>query len=176
MTFVARFSPAVSPRHAPIGRRLRWLMLAVLCAMNACGGGLDSGGTGTQPQNTAQAVASGSIAGFGSIVVNGVHFDDRTAQITNADGAPQDTSVLKLGMQVRVLSGGISETNAAPNAVAKRRPPRYGRGHYNRAPPLRARTTHAAKAMISAPNRSTSNHFLSRMNTAIAPAAVPSQG
>src|SRR5205085_9845313 len=46
---------------------------ALLAAVVAgCGGGVDSGGTGAQPTS----FASGPITGFGSVIVNAVHYDD----------------------------------------------------------------------------------------------------
>ncbi len=48
-----------------------------------------TGGTGIS--------VSGPISGFGSIVINGVHYDERGAHIT-VDGASVDGSALRLGM------------------------------------------------------------------------------
>jgi hypothetical protein len=66
----------------------------------ACGGagptagGIGSGGTG--------GISSGPITGFGSVVVNGVKFDDTGARVT-IDGVPdRPVSELKLGLVVDV--------------------------------------------------------------------------
>jgi|SRR5580765_1172900 len=74
------------------------LLLAV-----ACGGG---GGDNMPPPN--QAFTQGTITGFGSIIVNGIRFNDNSAQVTDDDGQLHDKSELKLGMNVEVESSGIN--------------------------------------------------------------------
>ncbi|HET9580347.1 MAG TPA: DUF5666 domain-containing protein [Usitatibacter sp.] len=85
----------------------------------ACGGGagpimagIGSGGTG--------GIASGPINGFGSVIVNGVRFDDTGARVT-IDGVPdRPVSDLRLGMVVEV-HGGIDaggKTGRAEEIVA----------------------------------------------------------
>ena len=60
--------------------------------------GVGSGGTGlTEPTHS-----SGAISGFGSIIVNGVRFDDSAASIVDDDGVPHVSTDLKLGMVVDV--------------------------------------------------------------------------
>ena len=93
-------------------------MLLAGCLAAACGGGVDSGGTGA-PANT---FSTGHISGFGSIVVNGVHYDDSHAALLDDDGAARASSDLKLGMTVDVDAGAIS-TDAAtstPQATASK--------------------------------------------------------
>ncbi len=58
-----------------------WLLVGVLAA--GCGGGVDSGGTGVQPTS----FASGPITGFGSVIVNTVHYDDGNATVRDGSGA-----------------------------------------------------------------------------------------
>ena len=70
-------------------------VLSVLLA--ACGGG--SGGTDQPARST---YAFGRIAGFGSIVVNGVHFDETSARIQDEDGVDHARGELGLGMMVEV--------------------------------------------------------------------------
>jgi hypothetical protein len=82
----------------------------------ACGGGGDapaSGGTAT-----AQSFASGPISGLGSVIVNGVRFDDRAARIENAedDSADHNSRELKLGMMVEVQAGSIDDNTARASA------------------------------------------------------------
>ncbi len=80
-------------------RRTCAVALLLLVALAAsCGGGVDSGGTGAP----AVAFASGPITGFGSVIVNGVHFDDRTAAVSDADGNPRTRDDLRLGMTTDV--------------------------------------------------------------------------
>jgi hypothetical protein len=83
-----------------------WLAIVLL----ACGGGVGTGGTGT--------FAEGPITGFGSIVVNGVHFDESTARIEDDDGAPLGAAALRLGMVVQVQAGPIDEVGGVRTAQA----------------------------------------------------------
>jgi len=82
------------------------LLLAV-----ACGGG---GGGGNPPPN--QAFTQGTIMGFGSVIVNGVRFDDSVAQITDDDGQPHNAGDLKLGMNVDIDSSGIDRSSNTAKA------------------------------------------------------------
>ncbi|HEV7914441.1 MAG TPA: DUF5666 domain-containing protein [Albitalea sp.] len=95
-------SPSCVAHPLPILRRLAALLLATLVA--ACGGGVDTGGTGAPTQS----YSSGRISGFGSIVVNGVHFDESDASIVDDDGATHHRSELRLGMTVDVQAGPIA--------------------------------------------------------------------
>jgi len=83
------------------GRMRGLLALALAAALAAgCGGGggsdVGSGGTGAP----ASAFAQGPISGFGSIVVNGVHFDDSQASISDEDGHVLTSDDLHLGTTV----------------------------------------------------------------------------
>jgi hypothetical protein len=75
----------------------------------ACGGGVDSGGTGS--------FASGPITGFGSIIVGGVRYDDTSATVTDEFGAPSDTGRLRLGMLTEIQAS--APTGAASMRSAK---------------------------------------------------------
>jgi hypothetical protein len=81
-------------------------ILFALCVAVACGGGggVDSGGTGAP----VQSFTSGRITGFGSIVVNGVHFDDSNASVLDDEGLPHSRTQLKLGMTVDIDAGPIA--------------------------------------------------------------------
>lgn len=88
--------------------------VALLCAglgavlvgsLGGCGGGVGSEGTGSF---SSTSFSSGTISGFGSIVVNGVHFDDTTASVQDDDGQALDRGQLALGMVVQVSAGDIS--------------------------------------------------------------------
>src|SRR5262245_30452572 len=76
--------------------------LAALLLAVACGGGGDM-----PPPQQGQAFTQGTITGFGSVIVNGVRFDDSTAQITDDDDQPHNKGDLKLGMNVDVDSSGV---------------------------------------------------------------------
>lgn len=99
----------------PMKRRpARWAapllaVLAAVLAVAACGGGVGSGGTGS-----ALGVTAGTVNGFGSIVVDGARFDDRSARV-EVENEP-DLRVLaeaRLGQRVEVqasadgVAGGV---------------------------------------------------------------------
>ena len=89
------------------------LLAAALLA--SCGGGVDSGGTGAP----VTAFASGAISGFGSVIVAGVHFDDRTAAVADADGNPRSRDDLRLGMTVEARGSAIvADADGNPASTA----------------------------------------------------------
>jgi hypothetical protein len=75
-------------------------------AIASCGGGVDSGGTG------GSTLAVGPIGGLGSIIVNGIRFDESAAAITNDDGEPLGRDRLKLGV-FTVVEGTLTSTAGA---------------------------------------------------------------
>jgi len=90
---------------------LRFGALAVALGIAACGGGgggdiagIGSGGTGSY--------SSGAISGYGSIIVNTVHYDEATATIRDDDGLVLGAQDLKLGMVVEVDGGDIRTEQA----------------------------------------------------------------
>jgi hypothetical protein len=85
------------------------LVAAVLAA--ACGGGSDMA-----PQG--RAFTQGTITGFGSVIVNGVRFDDSAAQVVDDDGQAHDRNDLKLGMNVEIESSDIDR--GSNSAMASR--------------------------------------------------------
>lgn len=88
-------------------RAPHWLRAGLLAfIVGGCGGGVDSGGTGGAP-----TYASGPITGSGSIIVNGVRFDDSTAAVSDDDGG-RTKDDLKLGMVVEVRGSAISTDTA----------------------------------------------------------------
>src|SRR4249920_3398790 len=96
------------------GSRGRWALRAlaagwVATLVIACGGGVGSGGTG--------AFASGPITGFGSIVVEDIHFDESAARIDDDDGDDRQRSDLHLGTMVEVQSGEIRDGAATASQV-----------------------------------------------------------
>ena len=80
------------------------LAALLLGSLPGCGGGVGGEGTGS----FASSYASGTISGFGSIIVNGVHFDESNAAVADDDGAGLDRGALALGMVVQVSGGAIS--------------------------------------------------------------------
>lgn len=101
------------PAHHPLPQstpenttRAWWAPLAGLLATGlvaslvACGGGggssagVGTGGTGS--------FAVGSISGLGSIIVNGVRYDDSSASVEDDDGTAGSTSSLSIGQVVEV--------------------------------------------------------------------------
>lgn len=87
------------------------LLFAAALALHACGGGVEGQGTGSV------SYSEGPIGGFGSVIVNGVHFDDSLARIVDTDGNTLRSDDLKLGMTVQIDAGAIDPT--ALTAVAK---------------------------------------------------------
>src|SRR3954451_20563004 len=80
-------------------------LIGGVAALSGCGGGGDgvasvgSGGTGS--------FSSGAITGFGSIIVNGVRFDDSQARITDDNGVLHNPGDLKLGMVVSITGSTV---------------------------------------------------------------------
>ncbi len=92
----------ITPTHR-LFEFLRAAAVALLLA--ACGGGVETGGTGA----TGGAYVEGPITGFGSIIVGGVRFDDSSARVEDADGSSRSRDDLRLGMRVEVDSGAIAD-------------------------------------------------------------------
>ncbi|MDH4289637.1 MAG: DUF5666 domain-containing protein [Aquincola sp.] len=99
-------------RRAEPNRR-EWLVATV--ALLAGCGGVDSGGTGT---GTLPTLAVGAITGFGSIVVNGVRFDDTLAIVEGDDGRVRTREQLRLGMRTEVIASAVSVVGGASTAMA----------------------------------------------------------
>lgn len=90
----------------------RWLALCLSMAwLVACGGGGDAGGadqTAGVGSGGTGSFSSGTITEFGSIVVNGIHFDQTKAEVKDADGLLHPYSDLKLGMSVQLDASSIT--------------------------------------------------------------------
>lgn len=87
-----------SQRNLSLTRR-HWLALAA-SAMSGCGGG--SGvSTASLPGTGGTGYTQGSISGFGSVIVNGIKFDDAQASVNGyiqIDGVTVTSDYLRLGM------------------------------------------------------------------------------
>lgn len=106
----------ITPAAHGITRRAGLLtLLGSALALAGCGGGgsdvagLSSGGTGS--------FSVGPITGFGSIIVNGVRFDDFTAIVSDDDGGTHDRSELKLGMMVVVTGSTVTRSSVAGDSA-----------------------------------------------------------
>ena len=104
--------------RTPLTGRRRQVLAALLAGSSmaallvACGGGggdapATGGGTAT-----AQSFATGPISGLGSVIVNGVRFDDSAARVEDEDGATHAARELKLGMMVEIQAGKIDDSTA----------------------------------------------------------------
>ena len=87
-------------------------------ALAACGGG-DSPAAPTGPTATPSSVyAAGPITGFGSVIINGVRFDDSAATISDDDGRTLAESEVHLGMQAEVAGQrGSDDTHCLAHAI-----------------------------------------------------------
>jgi hypothetical protein len=86
-----------------------WLALLLVVVAAACGGGgVDTGGTGA----TVTSFAAGRISGFGSVIVNDVHYDEAAASIVDDDGVSHRPDELQLGMTVQIEAGPVTRDAA----------------------------------------------------------------
>jgi len=113
--------------HRPSMPPLRQLAVA-LCAgallvVAACGGGGASSTDAAPVQsggNTPLTMSQGVITGFGSVIVNGVRWDDSSASVSDDNGVSHASSELKLGMTVSIDGGSIDPANSTGKALAIR--------------------------------------------------------
>ncbi len=106
--------PIFSPRSSA---RLLLAQVAFATALvTGCGGG-GSSVSGSVASGTG-SFAAGPITGFGSIIVNGVRFDDSNARVSDDDGSASSKDNLKLGMTAEVHGGAISDDGTGPKATA----------------------------------------------------------
>lgn len=112
---------SLTARRMPRRQALVTLLAAAgVVVLPACGGGgggdgvasVDTGGTGS--------FSTGRISGFGSVIVNGVRFEDNTARIADDDdeGKVLTRDDLALGMVVRVQGGAVATGADLPTATA----------------------------------------------------------
>lgn len=104
---------------------------ATAALLGACGGGgsnvaAGTGGTGAPATSGSQQLAAGTITGFGSVIVDGVRYDDSAATV-KVERDPASTSSgslgeLKLGMRVEVKAdddGKATEVTVASEVVGR---------------------------------------------------------
>jgi len=104
----------MSPVKRLVGRGLRivgpglrvvaGLLAAAATVAGMAGGGVDSGGTG----RVSLSYSIGRLSGFGSIVLNGVHYDETRALVFDDEGGLHFRDALKLGMTLDVTAGPVS--------------------------------------------------------------------
>ena len=101
----------------------QWIQLVAAATLLAgCGGGGGDAATspvGASGSSSGSSFAAGTIAGFGSVIVNGVRFDDSKAKVSDDDGGAADSSALRLGMQVEIHGGAVSDDGSGARAEAK---------------------------------------------------------
>lgn len=107
---------------ATCSRRNAMLALAGVAAQfSGCGGGgggvagLSTGGTGS--------FTSGTITGFGSIIVNGIRYNNDTAAVFTSDDASSSNAALQLGMVVTIEGSATTPATSVsglPTATATR--------------------------------------------------------
>ena len=85
--------------------RRNWLVVAG-AAVTGCGGGGGAGGLVANLPGTggtgSPVFSQGTISGFGSVIVNGIKFDDAQASV-KVDGVAANSADLRLGMVASVL-------------------------------------------------------------------------
>ena len=96
-------------------------MAGAIAEIAGCGGGgtsvagLSSGGTGS--------FTSGTITGFGSIIVNGIRYNNESATVLTSDDSVSSNPALQLGMVVNIEGSAVkpaSSTTGLPTATAYR--------------------------------------------------------
>lgn len=116
-----------SSRWPTPGRR-QWIaafsaaMACVVAALVACGGGSSGMSSRVTPSSAPATTvfAAGPISGFGSVIVNGVRFDDDTATIVDDDGQALTDAQLRLGMQCEVDGTADADDRARGHARSVR--------------------------------------------------------
>lgn len=104
-----------------MNKLIRSVLAAVIVSLSACGGGgpsgsesqagVSSGGTGS--------FSNGPVTSFGSIVVNGIHFDQNTATVLDGEGQTISPADIKLGMVVDLSGSTVERVGARDQAQAQ---------------------------------------------------------
>ncbi len=90
--------------RAGVATALAALLGALLVV--GCGGG---GGDAAAQSETPTAYAEGTVDGFGSVIVNGVRYDDSAATVEDEDGTSVPASELRLGVVVEVDASDVRD-------------------------------------------------------------------
>lgn len=115
---------ASTPTQSLLSRRslLAGAAASVAASLLGCGGGDGLAGVGTGGTGS---FSSGPIRGFGSIVVNGVRYDEASAQVVGDAGAAFSRTDLRLGMVVDVngsdvTTSGTGQRRATATSISVR--------------------------------------------------------
>jgi hypothetical protein len=98
--------------------RAAFSLLCMAAILAACGGGGGGSADSPPPPAAQRSFTSGAITGFGSVIVNGVRFDDSGAEVVDEDGRHLGRDDLKLGEQVEVEASQVDR--AGGHGVATR--------------------------------------------------------
>ncbi|MEP6503396.1 MAG: DUF5666 domain-containing protein [Betaproteobacteria bacterium] len=113
--------PCTPSTRLPRPWRALGALLLATGLVGACGGGGGDTGVGSGGTGSPLSFSQGPITGFGSIVVNGVHFDDAPASVMDDDGnALSNTAALRLGTVVDVQGGAIVDNATRASAIRVR--------------------------------------------------------
>lgn len=95
---------------------MAWLALAAgTAALGACGGGDTMQVAGVGSGGTGVALATGTVTGFGSVVVDGKRWDDKTARVERSnddDPSRSELAEIKIGQKVEIdfSADGVAKT------------------------------------------------------------------
>lgn len=98
---------------------LTLLAASVLAGINACGGEMEAriGGGGT---GAPMSIGLGAVSGFGSLIVNGAHYDERNASAFFDERPDQPTpasvDAIRLGMQIGIEHQNLVASKATVSA------------------------------------------------------------
>lgn len=93
------------------------LLLALSAALfSACGGGGEAASDAVASES-ATSYAAGPISGFGSVIVNGVRYDDSAATVLDDEDASRSREALKLGMMVEIDASQMDHAAALGKAL-----------------------------------------------------------
>jgi len=105
----------LNPLHRRTALRFTTLIGAALVLV-ACGGG----GSSAPPAGaSASSFTAGPITGFGSVIVNGVRFDDSSASVSDDDGNSRSRDDLRLGMMAEIEAGSVASDDSGSRSTAR---------------------------------------------------------